>query len=77
MSTNVLNKIFWDKLVVCGIILPILVSNSAGGKGDNVWFTDVVFVRLYKTGKYYPLGLEELLPGACEIQPGRRCFILG
>lgn len=52
--------------------------NSAGGKGDNVWLTDVVFVRLCKTGgKYYPLELEELLTGACEIQQGRRFFILG
>lgn len=67
MATNILNKIFWDKLVICGIILPTLVSNSARGKGDNVWFTDMVFVWWCKTGKYYPLGLEEVLTGTCVI----------
>lgn len=37
----------------------------------------MVFAWCCKTGKYYPLGLEELLTGTCWDIAGQECFFLG
>jgi len=51
-----MSKILRDSLIVGGIILPILVSNCARGKGDNVCLVDVELIRLCKTGRNTALG---------------------